>query len=59
MGVAKVDASVPPSREEPQREVKPFDPETLSYEERYQVGGLFASLVDVTGGGVGQVVENI
>src|SRR5437763_1158473 len=31
------------------REVKPFDPETLSYEERYQVGGLFASLVDVTG----------
>src|SRR2546429_4653250 len=48
-GVVMVDAPAPPSRDEPVREVKPFDPETLSYEERYQVGGLFASLVDVTG----------
>ena len=45
----KVDAPAPPSCDEPVRDVEPFGPGTLSYEERYQVGGLFASLVDVTG----------
>ena len=56
MGVVKENASfprthstAPSSRKGPSREVKPFDAKTLSYDERYQVGGLFASLVDVTG----------
>jgi hypothetical protein len=49
MGIVRVGEPAAPSPDEPPREVKAFDPETLSYEDRHQVGGLFASLVDATG----------